>query len=179
MRTETLLTLTLSACAALCGCFDSDEVPDPATSEDGTGTATGDEADNSDSGPAPLPDMGGSGTLFGEQDEPPPAPVPKRGSLWGPCWLTDDGDEVGGWGCKGVPGEGYACLFPGSLPESSICVPQVVDPDVPDDCEGLTEPGFGIGVEPVLGYCVPRCKADADCLATQVCAPVLGVCGWL
>lgn len=166
MQHATLLTISLSLCAALCGCFDSDDVmPDDL----GTDSETGAEALSD----LPLEDSAALRLL------PPPDAIP-AGALWGPCDLDDEGQEVGGWGCDGAPGEGLACLRPVSDEPITLCAPQTWDLEIADDCSGLPAANFGGALKLLSGaYCVPACETNADCLAVQRCSPASHFCAWL
>ncbi len=101
------------------------------------------------------------------------------GQLWGRCaHLPEEQGGFGEWGCEGEQGFGLACARPlGDVP-LSICVPQTWDPEIDNDCEGLYDPGFGLGVVPGgSAYCQVACHEDADCGPDKLCS-AFGFCGW-
>ena len=148
----------------------------PLACEDTSDTAVADATDTGDAGDG---DGDGDANDFRARPRvvPPPLFIP-TGAQWGPCDLTD-ADQPGWWGCDGEPGFGLACARPVSDGLNlNICVPQTWDPDVANDCSGLTAP-FGNGVRlQGSAYCVVDCDSDSDCAGGMACAPASHMCAW-
>lgn len=118
-------------------------------------------------------------TACDDSIHPPLADKPATGTLWGPCDLTNV-EDPDWWGCTTTGVFDLACARPVSDLDLSICVPEIWDPAVDEDCGNIEDPGHGLGVRPhVEAYCVLDCLVDDDCAPGMACSPQSHLCAWV